>query len=154
MKINFSFNKQTVKYKSLIKRLFQTALEVTEITSNISVNVALIDKSQIQALNKKYRAVDKVTDVLSFPMIDDIKNIQNEPDFFIGDCNIGDIYINLEQATKQAEEYGHSLMRELGFLALHGFLHLLGYDHILKQDEVVMFELQNKILEIVNLGRN
>ena len=70
------------------------------------------------------------------------------------ECNIGDIYINLDRAKEQANEYGHSLKREFCFLALHGFLHLLGYDHIEKDDEKEMFSLQDKILEKLQIGRD
>lgn len=154
MEVNFSLNNQTIKFKESINNLFLETIKVLKINNNILVNVATISKSQIKKLNNQYRNVNKVTDVLSFPMIDDINQIEQESDYFTGLCNVGDIYINLAQAKEQALQYGHSLKREFCFLALHGFLHLLGYDHIKQEDEKVMFSLQNKILNKVNIGRD
>lgn len=153
MKINFSLNKEASAFKGNIKEIYETALKEVGISENILVNVALVSAEKIKNLNKEYRGVDRVTDVLSFPMIDNFSNIENEADFFTGVCNIGDIYINLERAKEQAEEYGHSLKREFCFLALHGFLHLLGFDHMEKDEEKEMFELQNIVMQKVNIGR-
>ena len=113
-----------------------------------------VKPEEICELNKTYRDVDRVTDVLSFPMIDNFNKIEEEPDFALGDCNIGDIYINPTRANEQAVEYGHSYHREYCFLVLHGFLHLLGYDHIVPKDEKIMTELQKKVLELVKIGRD
>ena len=153
MKINFSLNKECVPYKKIIKQLYLCALKHLEVQSEISVNVALVSDKKIRELNKEYRNVDRVTDVLSFPMLDNIDEISNELDFMFGECNIGDIYINLNRAKEQAEEYGHSLKREFCFLALHGFLHLLGLDHIEEDDEKEMFALQNKIMAECEINR-
>ena len=153
MKINFSLNKECLPYKKTIKELYLCALNHLNIKSEIVVNVALVSDKKIQKLNKEYRNVDRVTDVLSFPMLEDINEIDTEPDFLFGECNIGDIYINLNRAKQQAEEYGHSLQREFCFLALHGFLHLLGLDHIEKEEEKEMFALQNKIMEECKICR-
>ena len=153
MIINFNLNKETMVFKKTIEELFKIALNQTGVSTDISANVVLVSAQKIKQMNKTYRDVDKVTDVLSFPMIDNFENLENEQDFAIGEVNIGDIYINLERAKEQAVEYGHSLKREFCFLALHGFLHLLGYDHMVEQDEKEMFELQNKILELAKLTR-
>lgn len=154
MKVNFSLNRETCRFKKEIEKLYQEALVITGNPSEISVNVVLVGAEEIRDMNKTYRNVDRVTDVLSFPMLDDMGEIQNEADFAFGECNIGDIYINLDRAKEQANEYGHSLKREFCFLALHGFLHLLGYDHIEKDDEKEMFSLQDKILEKLQIGRD
>ena len=154
MKINFSLNKETSLFKKDIKLAYKTALELTGVSDKICVNVALVKAQEIKELNNEFRSVDRVTDVLSFPMLDDISEIEKEADFILGECNIGDIYINLERAKEQAKEYGHSLRREFCFLALHGFLHLLGYDHMEKDEEEEMFSLQNKILEKANIQRD
>lgn len=153
MKINFTLNRETLMFKSDIKKLFELAVENVGITSEISVNVVLVSANKIKQMNKKYRNVDKVTDVLSFPMIDNFDDIESEIDFGL-DCNVGDIYINLDRAKQQASEYGHSLKREFCFLALHGFLHLLGFDHIEKEDEKQMLAMQNLVLEKANIGRD
>ena len=154
MKINFSLNIETCKFKKDIEKIFEEALEETGNPTNILVNIALVSAEEIREMNKTYRGVDRVTDVLSFPMIYDIEDIEKEFDFSVGECNIGDIYINLERVKEQASEYGHSIKREFCFLALHGFLHLLGYDHIEKADEMVMFAIADRVLEKFEIGRD
>lgn len=153
MKINFSLNKETCRFKNDIENMYKVALEEIGISQNILVNIALVSGKQIKLLNKNYRGIDRETDVLSFPMLSKIEDIVKEPDFYLGQCNIGDIYINLEKAKQQAIEYGHSLKREFCYLALHGFLHLAGYDHIDPQDEIEMLNIADKVLNKVNIGR-
>lgn len=154
MKINFSLNSETQIYKETIRNLFKIALQELGTTKRVSVNVVLVDAEEIKQMNNKYRNVNKVTDVLSFPMVNNIKEIESEQDFNFGNVNIGDIYINLERAKEQALFFGHSLKREFCFLALHGFLHLLGFDHIEKDEEKQMFDFQNTILNIAKLERD
>lgn len=103
-------------------------------------NVIIVTKDKIQELNKTYRNIDKVTDVISFALEDD-KTYKLE-----GYRVLGDIYICLEKAKEQANEYGHSFKRELSFLAVHGLLHLLGYDHLNEEDEKIMFSKQEEVL--------
>ena len=154
MKINYSANNAMPLYKSDIKKIFQTAVKITGKPENIVVNIITVSPNQIKELNAKYRGVDSVTDVLSFPMLDDINNIEQEPEILLGgECNIGDIYINLVRVLEQAIEYGHSYKREYCFLALHGFLHLLGYDHMVKEQEQEMFKLQDQIMQEVGIKR-
>lgn len=112
-----------------------------EKVGNVNFNVIIVDNEYIHNLNKKYRNIDRPTDVISFALedVDDLKY----DDFRL----LGDIYISIDKAKEQADEYGHSLKREICFLAVHGFLHLLGYDHTLsKKDEEIMFERQEVIL--------
>ena len=98
-------------------------------------------------MNKNYRNVDRVTDVISFAL-------EDNDDISYGDIRVlGDIYICIPQMKRQAVEYGHSEKRELSFLAVHGLLHLLGYDHMVKEDEEVMFGLQELILDGANIKR-
>ena len=114
---------------------------------NILCNVIIVDNKKIKEINKEYRNIDKETDVISFAL---------EDDELIKDDNVrvlGDIYISINKAKSQAEEYGHSLKRELCFLTTHGFLHLLGYDHMKKEDEEIMFPLQEKILNEYGVNR-
>lgn len=153
MIVNFSLNRETCKFKKDIENMYTVALNEVGVTQNILVNIALVSGNEIKMLNNNYRGIDRETDVLSFPMLDNINNIEKEPDFCLGECNIGDIYINLDRTKQQAKEYGHSLKREFCYLALHGFLHLLGYDHIEKKDEKIMLEIANKVLNKVNIGR-
>lgn len=114
---------------------------------NVMFNVIIIDNDKIQEINREYRNIDKVTDVISFALEDD-KQIKNQNIRILGD-----IYISIDKARQQAKDYGHSLKRELSFLTTHGFLHLLGYDHIEKEDEKVMFDLQEKILQEYGVNR-
>ena len=109
-------------------------------------NVIIVDNNYIHKLNKEYRKIDRETDVITFALEDD-KTFN--PDIRI----LGDVYISIDKAKSQSEEYGHSLLRELCFLAVHGMLHLLGYDHMKKEDEEVMFKLQDEILGEMGIKR-
>ena len=115
--------------------------------NNVIFNIIIVDKEKIQELNKTYRNIDRVTDVISFALEDD--NTFIKTDFRV----LGDIYICLDKAIEQAKEYSHSLKREISFLAIHGLLHLLGYDHMTKEDEEKMFGLQEMILNEYGLKR-
>lgn len=114
---------------------------------NIVFNVIIIDNERIKEINKKYRNIDRETDVISFALEDD-KTMKLD-----GIRLLGDIYISIDKVKSQAEEYGHSFKRELSFLAVHGFLHLLGYDHMTKEDEEVMFSKQEEVLSRYGIER-
>ncbi|MDF2607194.1 MAG: rRNA maturation RNase YbeY [Bacillales bacterium] len=131
--------------------LLKFAANKLDFNSDAEVSVSFVDNNEIQELNKQYRNKDYATDVLSFPLEDDIDEIAaiTGPE-----VAIGDIIISVEKAKEQAEEYNHSLERELGFLIIHGFLHLIGYDHETDDDEKTMFNLQKEILEEYGLHRN
>ena len=109
-------------------------------------NVIIVDNDYIHNLNKTYRGIDRETDVISFALEDD-------KTFNLEIRVLGDVYISIDKAISQSEEYGHSLLRELCFLAVHGMLHLLGYDHMNKEDEIVMFQLQEEILDEMGIKR-
>lgn len=109
-------------------------------------NVIIVNNEYIHKLNKEYRNIDRETDVITFALEDD-KTFN--PDIRI----LGDVYISIDKAKSQSEEYGHSLLRELCFLAVHGMLHLLGYDHMEKEEEEVMFKLQEEILDEMDIKR-
>lgn len=129
-----------------IKKFIEFSLEYLKL-ENVLFNVIIIDNEEIHKINKEYRGIDRPTDVISFALEDD--------DTFISlDKRIlGDIYISIDKARMQAEEYGHSLLRELCFLTIHGLLHLLGYDHMIEEDEKVMFELQERVLDTYGIKR-
>ena len=114
---------------------------------NAQFNVIFINNEKIREINKSYRGIDRETDVISFALEDE-KTIRVENERILGD-----IYISVEKAKMQAEEYGHSFKREICFLTTHGFLHLLGYDHMKKEDEEVMFKLQEEILNSYGITR-
>ncbi|MCI1959238.1 MAG: rRNA maturation RNase YbeY [Clostridia bacterium] len=113
------------------------------------ISLSIVNNREIHSINKQFRHIDRETDVLSFPQLtfekDEVPE-KNEK----GEIILGDIIISIEKAKSQAEEYGHSLKRELAFLTAHSMLHLLGYDHMTDSEAKVMFEKQEKILN--NLG--
>ena len=110
-------------------------------------NIILVDNKKIHEINKEYRNVDRETDVISFAMEDEM-DVEYK-DFRL----LGDIYISIDKCYLQAEEYGHSRIREICFLATHGILHLLGYDHMNEEDEKEMFKLQEELLDEYNIKR-
>ena len=129
------------------KKIIEFALK-HENLENVEFNVIFVDAKTIQEINKENRNIDRVTDVISFALEDGENNIS----FEFGRL-LGDIYICVDKMKQQAEEYGHSLLREQGFLTIHGLLHLLGYDHMTKEEEKVMFEKQELILNDYGLKR-
>ena len=142
MKINFiNHTKENIlEFKKLIKNIF-----LFDKTKTI-MNIIFVNDDEIHKINKEYRDIDRVTDVISFALND-------EKDFLIKTEELGDIFICIDQAKRQADEYGHSLDREIGFLSVHGYLHLHGYDHMTKEDEEIMFKKQDEILNNANLRR-
>ena len=132
-------------YEEQYLSLMDITLKTLDIKCDPIVSVSLVDNRFIHRINKKYRNIDRPTDVISFAFLDD-GHQYDEVLFKNGVVALGDIYISVEKAIEQANEYGHSLKRELSFLFVHGLLHLLGYDHMNEEDEKVMFALQDKIL--------
>ena len=115
---------------------------------NTSFNVIIVDNDFIHELNNKYRGIDRETDVITFALEDDDSLIVGGEERILGD-----IYISIDKARSQAEEYGHSFMREICFLAVHGFYHLLGYDHMTEEEEKVMFSKQEEVLSDCEITR-
>lgn len=111
----------------------------SHLDEDYAFSVIFVTEERIKDINKTYRKIDKVTDVISFP--------DREDNY------LGDIFICLNQAKKQALDYEHTLKRETGFLAVHGYLHLLGYDHQTPEEEQVMFREQERILQLASLER-
>ena len=134
-----------LKLRRIIKRACCAAAREIVPNERFEVSVALVNNDEIHQLNLQHRNMDKPTDVLSFPLIEDFESID--------DNTLGDIVISVEQAKIQAQEYAHSLEREIGFLTVHSMLHLFGYDHKTPQDEAEMFELQKQILSKMRLTR-
>lgn len=143
MKINF-FNQSSLKvreYEKLIKDVFKN------VNAKYVFNIIFVNEDEIQRINKEYRNKDSVTDVITFALNDSLDDIH------LNDYELGDIFICLQRAFEQAQDYGHSVAREVGFLAVHGYLHLCGYDHLTEEDEKIMFAKQEEILEQANLRR-
>lgn len=147
----------TKELRALIKNVLKNGLSYMEFENNCEISILLVDNEEIHALNKLHRGIDRPTDVLSFPMFEydeDGEIDMNECDFGEnGEILLGDIVISLEKAREQAEEYGHSFKREVGFLTAHSLLHLLGYDHMEKDEEEEMFSYQEEILKASDLPR-
>lgn len=112
------------------------------------VSLSFVSDKEIQELNKHYREMDKVTDVLSFPQYEDLNELPEE-----GIIPLGDVVICMEQAERQAEEFGHSLERELVYLFIHSICHLLGYDHMEEADRQEMREKEERIMDQLQLKR-
>lgn len=150
-----SQDKLDVTYK--LKRLVRFAIEATLAYENyhnsVEVSVTFTDNAGIKKLNKKYRKIDKETDVLSFPLFD--FEGTDEPPVDEIENMLGDIVISLEKAQAQADEYGHSFEREVAFLSVHSTLHLLGYDHETSEaDELDMRQRQTAVMEMLGLAVN
>ena len=142
--------------ENLLKSVCEAVLKYEEIDEKCEVNVMFADNDGIRKINLEQRNVDRATDVLSFPFLDG-KNgdiTVSDSDFYEGYLTLGDIVISLERASEQAEQYGHSFEREVGFLTCHSMLHLLGYDHICDADRVIMRRKEEEILKILKLTRD
>lgn len=140
-----------------IADLLDFAGDYLKLSPDTEMSVTFMNNAEIRAINRDYRNKDQATDVISFALEDEgegeLAIIFDEEEAFDLARNIGDIMISVERAKEQAEEYGHSFDRELGFLAVHGFLHLNGYDHMTPEDEKEMFTLQEDILTAYGLKR-
>ena len=119
----------------------------SEKVENSVFSIVFVDEGKIREINRDYRGKDSVTDVISFALED----VHDE--FSVGLRILGDIYVCIPRMKEQAKSYGHSEMRELSFLIVHGLLHLLGYDHMKKEDEKIMFQKQDDILEHIGITR-
>lgn len=135
-----------IKELESVEKVINYALEFENIKDAV-FNIIIVDNNYIHELNKNYRNIDRETDVITFALEDYDDNVD------LGFRLLGDIYISYDKAVSQAKEYGHSLERELCFLAVHGFLHLLGYDHMEKEEEKIMFNKQEEILDGCNIKR-
>ena len=147
--MNISFENETeekVKELPELKKLIKYAIKYMKL-DNVEFNIIFVDNNKIHELNKTYRNIDRETDVITFRLAD------YETVVFDNITVLGDIYISLDKAHSQSIEYGHSYLRELSFLMIHGFLHLLGYDHMKEEDEKVMFKLQEEILDSYGIKR-
>ena len=155
--INFE-NETDELNKDLFLKLFNSAMKLTGQTYNkLECNLHFVSSSEIHELNKEYRGVDKPTDVLSFPLLEGAEftpqNFPYDVDLETGALSLGDIFICEQVAHAQAEEYGHSYLRELTYLFVHGLLHLLGYDHMEEDEKKQMRAMEEKVLLTQNITR-
>ncbi len=129
------------------KRLLGKTLHHLNVGDDVIVSVSFVNNDFIHQMNRDYRHIDRPTDVISFAFLDGEANPLKLLKENTNPICLGDIYISVEKARQQAEEYGHPLKRELQFLFVHGLLHLLGFDHMTEEDEKEMFALQDEILK-------
>lgn len=142
----FNESNKEIKEISKLEEYMKFVVRKLEIEKGI-FNIIFVDNDKIHEINKEYRKVDRVTDVISFAL-------EDNPDIVYDDFRLlGDIYIAIDVAYDQAIEYNHSREREVCFLATHGLLHLLGYDHMTIEEEKVMFGKQEELLNEFEIKR-
>lgn len=152
MNIDFVFDNEVENFENNYEQDFtaiiEQALKTLGIEDDVEVSCVLVDDERIHEINREYRHMDRSTDVISFAM-------EDNDQFYVEGMprTLGDIFISVDHAKKQAEEYGHSLRREMCFLFTHGILHLLGYDHMTDEQEKEMFGLQDQILGALSIER-
>lgn len=151
-----------IDYMEISTKVADMVLECENCPYEVSVNIILTNNQEIKEINSEYRNIDKPTDVLSFPMLSydkpsDFSFLEEDyisyfdPDS--GELLLGDIIISLEKIKEQAENYGHSQMREFAFLIAHSMLHLCGYDHMEIEERTIMEEKQKEVLDKLNILR-
>ena len=152
MNIDFVFDNEVDNFENNYEQDFiaiiEQALKTLGTEDDVEVSCVLVDDERIHEINREYRHIDRSTDVISFAM-------EDNDQFYVEGMprTLGDIFISVDHAKKQAEEYGHSLRREMCFLFTHGILHLLGYDHMTDEQEKEMFGLQDEILGALSIER-
>ena len=153
MELAFEFINQTEEnveeYEGLFTEIIETTIKLLKLDDELELSCIIVDNEEIHRINKEYRQIDRPTDVISFAYEDDETfDIEGMP------RQLGDIFISIDKAREQAEEYEHSFKREFCFLFTHGLLHLLGYDHVEDEEEAeMMYGLQEVILNVKKITR-
>ena len=138
--------------RMLIRRCCHAVLVLENFQGSADVDVSIVDNEQIRQINREKRKIDLVTDVLSFPLGENGVYDQNPE---TGAYQLGDIVLSFERAQEQAEQFGHSLQREVGYLTVHSMLHLLGYDHVQGGLEATqMREKEETVMNMIGLPRD
>ena len=132
-----------MEYEELFNRIASSAQKELELEKEMVLSVIFVRSRTIHAINRDYRQIDRPTDVISFALLDG-EELYDYPEDVV---ELGDVFINIDYAKRQAREYGHSVKREMCFLFTHGLLHCLGYDHMEPEEEKEMFDLQHKLLD-------
>ncbi|MBE6034030.1 MAG: rRNA maturation RNase YbeY [Clostridiales bacterium] len=150
--MNIIFSEERMPGQAVVDKMIEAGelciLEEGLNPDSIVVSVTFVDEEEIHSLNKQYRGVDRVTDVLSFPQFDDLNDVPEE-----GEVCIGDVVICPEQALLQADDFGHSPERELVYLFVHSVFHLLGYDHMEEDDKKEMRAKEELIMNKIGMER-
>lgn len=139
-------------FLKIVTKAAEESLKYESFDPNCEISLSFVTNSEIHKINKQFRNIDRETDVLSFPQLTFEEGEIPEKNEN-GEIILGDIIISVEKAKAQAEEYGHSLEREIAFLTAHSMLHLMGYDHMTEEDEKEMFGRQRAIMENIGIGR-
>ncbi|HHX12961.1 MAG TPA: rRNA maturation RNase YbeY [Clostridiales bacterium] len=149
-------------YEELVKKVITACLDSEACPYEVEVSILFIDNDEIREINRDYRDIDSPTDVLSFPAVTfntvgDYSELEDSyADYFnpeSGELFLGDIAISVEKAIEQANEYDHTLEREIGFLTAHSVFHLLGYDHMSEEEAILMETKQSEVLDKLNITR-
>jgi len=140
--VNSTKYRDFCEYYPLIEEYYRKTLEILNKEDIYNVSLIITGPITIRKINREYRNIDRVTDVISFALLDN----EDDYDTMFDEIELGDIFINRKRVLSQADEYEHSVKREFVFLFVHGLLHLFGYDHMKSGDEKVMFDLQKKIV--------
>ena len=157
VEVDFDFD-----YRQIAEKVINYCIEREKFSYEAEINLTLTDNEGIHIINKEYRDIDSATDVLSFPMLSyetpgDFSFLmdENDDDFNpdTGEAILGDIIISVDKVREQAEEYGHSELREFAFLITHSMLHLFGYDHMEPEEAKVMEDKQRQILDELSITR-
>lgn len=138
---------------SFVRDIENFAARYLNLKDDVEMSITFVNDEEIKEINKRYRNVDRVTDVISFAIRDNNDLPINFEEKLGIPINLGDLFIDLNQVLRQAHEYDHSYERELGYVCVHGFLHLNGFNHIKQEDENIMIPLQKKILNAYGLTR-
>lgn len=139
--INETDEKKWNRYRKDFMKILARTQEFVDVNEDACLSVIFVDSQTIHEINREYRHIDRPTDVISFALMD------SDDILALEQCELGDIFINIEAVYAQAREYEHTLRREVCFLFTHGVLHLLGYDHMNPEDEEEMFALQEQIID-------
>ena len=145
----------TFRLKRLIRKTVKAALFYEQFAFPTEVSVTFTDNTGIRTLNREHRELDRETDVLSFPVVNllDGSDCDEAGDYYEGRLILGDVVLCAERAQQQAEEFGHSIEREMGYLTCHSVLHLIGYDHEDESERETMRQKEEAVMELVNLKR-
>ena len=135
----------TDEIKETLEKVCLKSLQYEEFNEDCEISLSIVTTEEIHDINKQFRNIDSPTDVLSFPQLTFEEGEEADVNEN-GEIVLGDIIISIDRAKEQAEEYGHSLKRELAFLSVHSMLHLMGYDHMVPEEEEDMFRRQKEIL--------
>ncbi len=130
-------------FQSVFDESIKITFDTLKVSKDYDLSVSFINDTTIKTMNRDYRNIDKATDVISFAMLDSLDEVNHDE----SGLDLGDIFISVETAAKQAKNLNQSLNREILFLFIHGLLHLLGYDHQNLEEEAAMFSLQEEIID-------